>query len=88
MSQYWFKAKSCGWGIGKVTTWQGVLALFVLVAAILLAAYADGFIASDQSLYQKNMVRFGLDVLMLSGLFCLVVADKIEGGLHWRWKSK
>ena len=88
MSQYWFKAKSCGWGIGAVTAWQGVLAFFILVGLIVLAAYADGLIAASRAASGQSVVRFALDVSIISVLFCLAVSDKIDGGLRWRWGSK
>lgn len=86
MSQFWFKPKTYGWGIARVLCWQGYLALAALVVVLFGAAYLDGMFT--RTIDVKGQMRFILDVLILSTLFCLVVDDKVEGGLGWRWGDR
>ncbi|MBF0511744.1 MAG: hypothetical protein HQL13_05370 [Candidatus Omnitrophica bacterium] len=85
MSQYWFKPKKYGWGVFPVS-WQGALALLILVLLILTSAYLNGLFENSQ--ITKAYLRFGLDVIIMSSLFCLMVSDKTEGGVKWRWGNE
>jgi len=86
---YWFIPKVFGWGFMPVT-WQGWLALTILLGLILLSAYVNGlFIKRDKNdfafLYSKDMIRFILDTIILVTVFTLSIASKVDGGLAWRF---
>ncbi|KIM10925.1 MAG: hypothetical protein KU37_07355 [Sulfuricurvum sp. PC08-66] len=86
---YWFIPKFVGWGFLPVT-WQGWLATLLLLAVILLSAYVNGVLAhqNDRSLKRllsKPFLRFLLDLVVYIALFTLLFADKVEGGLQWRF---
>ncbi|MCX5708981.1 MAG: hypothetical protein NTY14_08475 [Candidatus Omnitrophica bacterium] len=89
MAQYWFKPKCCGWGIGWPVSWQGWISLLFLFIFVGLAAFVDGiFERTAKAVMIKENFRFLLDVIILASLFCVVVQDKIEGGLKWRWSKR
>ncbi len=83
MSKYWFKPKRVGWGISSPLSWQGWLSLAVFILLILVFAYVD--VLFDNTSTIRTYLRFGLEMAVLSFLFCLIVHDKTEGGMKWRW---
>lgn len=85
MSQYWFKAKKYGWGISWPIAWQGWAAFLCLIIFILVFAYVDNLFSEKSHITLKDFLRFFLDTLMLSILFCLMLNEKVENGLKWRW---
>lgn len=82
MERYWFKAKEYGWGVYPAS-WQGWVATSVLLVIIFLCAYADGVFVEDPE--ARSLLRFFIDMILLSTMFCLVMSDKTEGGVKWRW---
>ena len=85
MSKYWFKAKKYGWGTSWPIAWQGWVSILCLIVLILVFAYVDNLFGKETHTTPKDFLRFFLDVLILSILFCLTLNDKVEGGLKWRW---
>ncbi len=83
MAQYWFKPKQYGWGFDWPIAWQGWVALACLIILILISALVDGIFVTETA--PKGILRFVLDIVTLSCLFCLVFQDRVEGGLKWRW---
>ncbi len=87
MSQYWFKPKKYGYG-GHPVTWQGWAATFCLSLLIFVVIYADLPIGEERLPNLKEWVRYFLDFNLLIVLFLVVIKDKVEGGLKWRWGDK
>ncbi|MBF0485154.1 MAG: hypothetical protein HQL16_01440 [Candidatus Omnitrophica bacterium] len=86
MEKYWFKPKSCGWGIGLPITWQGWLAILVLLFLTGVCAFMDGILTPRRTMLPLDaVVTFSIQILVLSILFCYVFQSKVEGGLKWRW---
>lgn len=83
MDKYWFKPKNYGWGFGWPITWQGWLSLLVLLLFIGIFAFVDGIFFSDGSI--KSALRFIMDIVIITTLYCLVFRNRVEGGLKWRW---
>jgi len=83
MDKYWFKAKEYGWGTGFPIAWQGWVALFVLVALISTAGFADGIFTKTASL--KSWFRYFIDIFVFTVLFYLLFDKRVEGGIKWRW---
>jgi len=87
MSRYWFKAKTYGYGTYPIS-WQGWVATLLLCLLIGVSFYVN-FLGDAVYLHSitflKNWLRYFLDVIMLSTLFLILVKDKVEGGLKWRW---
>ena len=86
---YWFSPKLIGWGFMPITV-EGWIATIIFLALILLSAYSnDLFVKRDKKdfafLRSKQMARFVLDLVLLIALFTLLFADKVEGGLQWRF---
>lgn len=84
MSQCWFKAKECGWGTGLPISWEGWVATLCLVLVISASAYIN--LLKDKNIRPafRDWLRFALDTIILTALFCLVLQNKIAGGLQWR----
>ena len=74
--QYWFPAKTYGWGWGPPITWQGWL---VLVAFVALVAIGILFLKPA-----TNALVFGVYVLVLVSLLVAVCWIKGEPP-RWRW---
>ena len=82
MAQYWFKGRSCGWGIGVPMNLQGWCALIILVVLVVLSFYSNNLFEANHT--AKNIIRNMLDIIVLSCVFVYVVQDKVEGGVKWR----
>ena len=77
--QYWFPAKTYGWGWGLPATWQGWL---------VLAVYLAGVVAISLLLNPaKQPGLFSGAVLALS-LLLVLVCWKTGEPPRWRWGSK
>ncbi|MBF0570395.1 MAG: hypothetical protein HQL12_00850 [Candidatus Omnitrophica bacterium] len=85
MNKCWFKPKDYGWGFGVPTAWQGWVALCFLILLILTIAFVDGLVSHTNGVPLKSILRFIIDVVIISVLFCLLFQGKVEGGLKWRW---
>lgn len=88
MAPYWFKQKTYGIGIYPVT-WQGWLALLCLCALITVSFYINimqGQTISSTTL--KDWLQYGLDVIILGALFHVILKDKVEGEIRWRWGAR
>ena len=69
MAQYWFKGKSCGWGVGLPISSQGWCALIILVVLVVLSFYSNNML--EANLTVKDIIRNILDITVLSCLFTL-----------------
>ena len=74
--QYWFPAKSFGWGWGLPITWQGWL---VLAGFIALVALGTVFLKPD-----THALAFAIYVVILALLLVAVCWIKGEPP-SWRW---
>ena len=86
---YWFVPKYFGWGFMPVTI-EGWLATLLFLAILMLSAYINGlFVKRDKkdfkALISKPFLRFYFDLIILIALFTVLFANKVEGGLQWRW---
>jgi hypothetical protein len=78
-TQYWFPAKTYGWGWGLPATWQGWLVLAVYLAGVV----AISLLLSPA----KQPGLFSGAVLTLS-LLLVLVCWKTGEPPRWRWGSK
>ena len=85
MSQYWFKPKMPGWGMGTPITWQGWVVTLFLIIFILIAAYTDGLFNPESRNMLPSFLRLVLDAFVLACIFSILFQDRIDGGLKWRW---
>ena len=74
--QYWFPAKTYGWGWGLPLTWQGWVVLATYVAVLVAAAF---FIDVN-----KRPVVYSAIVLAASAVLVGICWVKGEP-THWRW---
>ena len=86
---FWFAPKYFGWGFMPITI-EGWIATILFLAVLMLSAHVNGlFIKRDKkdfkALISKPFLRFYLDIIIFIGLFTVLFADKVEGGLQWRW---
>ncbi len=81
--KYWFKSKTYGFGMTP-TSLEGWLATFVLLGLILASAYANGFFDTI-TIPTEQVIRYLLDVTILSTLFVLLFQKQTRGELKWRW---
>jgi general stress protein CsbA len=82
MTQYWYKPKKYGYGAQPIT-WQGWVAILLLVMLLLAVNYAD--FPNRHAISLRNWLRFGIDFIEITALFLILIKDKVEGGLRWRW---
>ena len=85
MNKYWFKSKKYGWGISWPIAWQGWVATVLLSILMSIALFIDLPYYRTPRLILKAELRLFLDCITLSILFLLLLHDKVEGGLKWRW---
>lgn len=85
MSKYWFKPKSYGYGFYPIS-WEGWVAVLVLVLLILIAGFIDGIFEEGAGLKQGG--RFVLDVFLIAGIATLFFERKMKESLRWRWGRK
>ncbi len=74
--QYWFPAKTYGWGWGPPSTWQGWAVLLAYIGAETLAF----FVVPPQ----RSPIYFFTCFAMLTSLFLWVCLKKGEPP-KWRW---
>lgn len=77
MSDAWFRPKRLGYG-ATPASWQGWLLTAVLTAVLL----AIGALAA-----KRGEIYLLLMIPVLLG-FALIIAQKTEGGLRWRWNGR
>ena len=83
MDSFWFKPKAYGWGVGLPIIWQGWVALLGFLLLVLAFAFVDGVFMKTVPV--GSYLRFTLDIITISILFCYIFQNKVEGGLKWRW---
>jgi hypothetical protein len=89
MERYWFKPKCCGWGIGWPITWQGWVSLGILFAMTIFLAFVCGILDKKPAPPTGLTIgSFVVGMTLLSVTFCLLLGNKVEGGLKWRWGGK
>jgi hypothetical protein len=70
---YWFVPKAFGFGATPVT-WQGWAAT-IAFSAVTIAAIR----------FLPTVAERILVTVALVAAFCVLIARKTDGGLHWRW---
>jgi len=89
MERFWFKPKCYGWGISQPLTWEGWLAIAVLLALTACWAYFCGIFETKPASHISGMITlFTGGIVALSVGCCFLVRNKVEGGLKWRWGDK
>ena len=84
MNKFWFRPKRLGYDFTPIS-WEGWLTTLILIILLLLSAYTNG--AWEETISDKDGIRFLLDTIILACLFTALHKDKVEGGLRWRlWK--
>lgn len=83
--KYWFRPKSYGYGLVPIS-WEGWLATLIFILILLVSVYINDIYSETFSLNQ--ILRFILDLIIISTLFMVVFKDKIEGELKWNWGRK
>ena len=78
-TEYWFPAKSYGWGWGVPSTWQGWVVLGAFAALL--------FGASVLFPPHSAPLAFGLSVFVLGAALVSICYAKGEPP-RWRWGSK
>jgi len=87
MSQYWFKPKKYGLGM-QPCSWQGWVAILVLIGVAVLLAYLTGLITTpDDEITNNQIIKFYISFFVVIVLFIVRIKEKIKGGLRWRWKK-
>jgi peptidoglycan biosynthesis protein MviN/MurJ (putative lipid II flippase) len=82
--KYWFKRRRYGWGWVPVT-WQGWLALIIMLAAILLGSFAVD--ETPEGTFSSAVGVYLLMVTVVIGFFVLV-AYQTSPKPKWRWGQK
>lgn len=83
MKKYWFQQKTYGYGITPISK-EGWLMTLALLISILASAYSNNF-TEENLIGGQSVVRFFLDVFILTSIFMIISKDKMEGELQWRW---
>lgn len=84
-NKYWFKPKTYGYGV-QPSSWEGVLATFGLIGALMLIAAENGFFSENVT--EKNTLIFLIETAIITSLFLYAVRNKVEGKLGWRWGKR
>jgi len=88
MAKYWFRQKRFGYGL-EPCSWQGGVAIVILIGLIMLIAYANGLFNEKTEPSVKRLVLFFVEVAILIVLFMVRLKDKTEGGkLRWNWGKR
>jgi hypothetical protein len=77
---YWFPAKTYGWGWGLPVKWQGWL--------VFIGYFALQYLGIQHFKAQRNVKGLFVYLLLVTGLFILIVMIKGERPLGWRWGKK
>ena len=72
MNKYWFKAKERGWGISAPVSWEGWIALIVLILCILL----EIFLTNANSL--KGIIMVVFEIVITLGVFFFICKNRIK----------
>lgn len=78
----WFAPKRYGYGSGWPIAWQGWLSM-----ALYLAALAGIGLLDRTGHAGGRTAAFAL-FLLVTGLFCVLVARRTRGGWKWRWGDR
>ena len=76
--QYWFPAKTYGWGWGLPATWQGWL---------VMAVYLAGILAASLLLNPANQPGMFSGAVLALSLLLVLVCWKTGEPPRWRWGS-
>jgi hypothetical protein len=77
---YWFPAKTYGWGWGLPVKWQGWL--------VFIGYFALQYLGIQHFKAQHNVKGLFVYLLLVTGLFILTVVLKGERPTGWRWGKK
>lgn len=89
----WFVPKPYGYGLVPVT-WQGWMMTLVLIILIFASAYANGILdagfyeATDKNMFNRSLVGFWIDMILLIGVFLFFAEKKTVGEIKWNWGKK
>lgn len=78
--QFWFPAKTCGWGWGPPRCWQGWVVMAVYLAALVVGAV----LILRKTERAPILVGYSLGLSVLLCLVCWWKGEKPE----WRWGKK
>lgn len=83
--KYWFRPKRYGWGFTPIS-WEGWLATLIFVALIYASVYVNEIY--KETVNMEQIIRFLVDILIISTLFTCFAKDKTDGELKWHWGNK
>lgn len=81
--RYWFRPKQFGWGFVPIT-WEGWGMTGILVVLILLSAFSNNFFSHEEPAINE-VIRYVLDIVILTSIFSLIAKEKTKGKLKMRW---
>jgi hypothetical protein len=78
LNKYWFEKKSKGAGIVP-STWEGYVAILLLMILILISVQTNGFFVNSYS--SNKVLRLIFDAFIITTVFTLVLKHKTKEGL-------